>query len=81
MKQVKEVEEMLDTALTELSSFDPKDYMTRDTFQFLLGKLEAIVEVLGRSVPDTRVDEIAGYIGEHQLDSIKERIAESYEKR
>ncbi len=61
---------MLYDTLNRLDTFDPKDYLTKDTYQFYLTRLDTIVSVLGKSLPDTAIDRVANYIGEHQLESI-----------
>ena len=70
MKKKSEILQMLYDTLNRLDTFDPKDYLTKDTYQFYLARLDTIVSVLGKSLPDTAIDCVANYIGEHQLESI-----------
>lgn len=70
MKKIAEIRNMLNETLDKLNSYNAKDYLTRDTYQYLIARLDTLVDVLGLSgIPDNRIENVYEYLGNNRLNT------------
>lgn len=68
MKKIAEIRDMLNETIDKLNKYNANDYFTRDTYLYLLARLETLVDVLKLSgIPDNRIDDVYEYLGNNKF--------------
>lgn len=68
MRKIAEIRDMLNETIDKLNKYNANDYLTRDTYQYLLARLDTLVDVLKISgIPDNRIEDVYEYLGNNKL--------------